>query len=358
MIEMGQHTFADRYAEAGLSPSAQLITERSESAKRIIETITTQKILDLAEAYYESPSVDLVWLRDEFLKDDASFSLVNNEREVRVLAAVMLEQLAEKGRNPAILSVLAGNVVGNRKPAQSEWLVGSTKQAFGILSVQNRVPSAIEKIIPTVTKDIVQEITNSASEGDTAKLGASVIKARNEAVTSAKSTSAQANKAFEEIDRQMDLLREETQMLWWLFGGHSRLLEKPFSGFDPYQAALVAAIDLGTLTDYSALGPIAAPAMLERVITLAKKIKGASTRELSTTIDSLPVAELERLQINTNLPARLAPVTTAIELARTLGEGAWHARFKSLTGFDASISFGPLPLAEQLYREHLLGQLL
>jgi hypothetical protein len=97
---------------------------------------------------------------------------------------------------------------------------------------------------------------------------------------------------------------------------------------------------------------------LERVIALAKKPKGQSSRPLSGTIESLPLVDLNALNVQTNVPPRLAPITTAIDLARTLGPGAWHARFTTLTGMEASMSIEPLVLSEQLYREHLLGQLL
>ena len=51
-------------------------------------------------------------------------------------------------------------------------------------------------------------------------------------------------------------------------------------------------------------------------------------------------------------------IAAALDLAKTMGNGAWHARFSSKTGLDASIMSEPLALANQLYREHLLGQLL
>ncbi|OHC26960.1 MAG: hypothetical protein A2Y50_03465 [Pseudomonadales bacterium RIFCSPLOWO2_12_59_9] len=355
---MSQPTFADRYAEAGLTPNAQLITHRCESSKRIVTNITDQQILDLAATYYESPDVDLGWFRDEFVKEDASFSLVNNAREARVLAAAMLDQLVAGGNCIAILAVTVGHVAGKRPPSQAEWLVASAKKALGIRSVENRSPAAVEKIAPTAFKDLAQDIANTATESDWAKLAAVLGKVRTEAQNSGKAIVAQSNNALAELDRQMKLMREETQMLWWLIGGHSRLLERGFTKFDPQQAALVGAIDLGTLTTCSELGPVAAPAMLERVIAISKKAKGSETRELSTTIDSIALVDIEKLQINAKLPPRLAPITAAIDLARTIGPGAWHARFKAVTGFDASISFEPLSLAEQLYREHLLGQLL
>lgn len=356
---MGEFRFADRYAEAGLTPSAQLITLRGESAKRIVDNITNQYILDLAAAYYGSPEVDLAWLRAEFAKEDASFSLVHNEREVRVLAAAMLGQLVVDGDPTAILAVIVGNVVGNRRPSQSEWLLVNAKEALGRFSVVNRSPKKVQKkITPAGTTGLAEEIA-SVPQNDWAALLTVLGKIKNEASSSSRTTALQSTNALDDLDCQMQLMREESQMLWWLFGTHSRLLERGFATFAPQQAALVGAVDLGTLTTKSTLGPIAAPAMLERVIALAKKAKGQSSCELSATIDSFTSEDLERLKVfHAELPPRIAPVTAAIDLARTIGVGAWHARFNAKTGLDASFQFDPLSLAEQLYREYLLGQLL
>jgi len=153
-------------------------------------------------------------------------------------------------------------------------------------------------------------------------------------------------------------MREESQMLWWIFGGHSRSLCRGFSCLDSYQAALVGAVDLANLTTFTLLGPIAAPAMLERVIASSKKQKAPSAKSLLATLESFDQSDLNNLEISTELPARITPVSSAIDLARTLGKGAWHQRFKTLTGVDASIELEPISLAVQLYHEHLLGQLL
>ncbi|KKI24336.1 hypothetical protein [Pseudomonas syringae group genomosp. 3] len=81
--------------------------------------------------------------------------------------------------------------------------------------------------------------------------------------------------------------------------------------------------------------------------------------ELSKVIDNFTPEDLERLEtLSTTLPPRLAPVTTAINLAKTMGVGGWHVRFSSQTGLDASFASEPMALANQLYRENLLGQLL
>lgn len=355
---MATFTFADRYAEEGLLPSSEQINSRQEPAKRIVADINNDKILDLVAVYYGSTDVNLDWFRDEFLQEDASFSLVNNAREARVLAALILGELIDDENAVAILAVSIGGVKGARVPSQAPWLVVNAEEALGKLSVTDRAPVGIStKVTPTTTPKLDEEI-DALATNDWPTLLTVLGKIRLEAQRSAKATAVQVTKAMNLLDDQAKLMREESQMLWWLIGGHSRTFERSFSTFGPQQAALVGAVDLGELTTKSNFGPIAIPAMLVQVIASAKKTKGQPSLDLATAIDGFTVDDLKRLEVPANLPARLAPIATAIGLARTIGIGAWHSQFQTKSGLDTSIQLSHVSLAEQLYRECLLGKLL
>jgi hypothetical protein len=356
---MATFSFADRYAEAGLSPSADIIIARQAPADRILGKIDNVQLLDLVGTYYGSPGLNLTWLRDQFAQEDASFSLVNNERECRVLSAAMLGALVSDGNPKAILAVIAGHVVRKRGPSEAVWLVSEAQAALEKLAVAARIPKTIgTKLTPTQVPKLAEEIPALAANDWPAML-ATLTKVRNESQSSIGTTSAQASKALDSMNHEIRLLREESQMLWWLFGGHSRTLRREFASFAPAQAALVGAVDLGALTSVTQLGPVAAPVMLERVIALAKGPRVQSPKSLASAIDTITREDLDRLKVFPDeIPARIAPVTAAIMLARTIGIGVWHSRFLEITGLDASIELEPIELAEQLYREILLGRLL
>jgi hypothetical protein len=356
---MAKFSFADRYAEAGLAPSSQAIENRQAPADRILGAATSGMVLDLVGAYYASPGLDLAWLREEFAKEDASFSLVNNERETRVLAASIVGALVAAGKPEAILAVLIGNVAGLRQPPEAPWLLGQAASELLARSVAERRTVEIDtKVANTAVPKVADEIA-AIPVNDWPALLVVLGKIRSEAQASATTTLRQATAALEALDLQMRYLREETQILWWLFGGHSRSLQRSFASFGPQQAALVGAVDLGALTTVSRLGPVAAPAILERILTMARRPERTPARTLAYAIDGLPAGDLKRLEVvEGKLPAWLAPVTAAINLARTMGTGAWHGRFLEHTGLDATVELDPVALGEQLYREHLLGQLL
>lgn len=354
---MTKFTFADRYADAGLSPSAQVIQSRQEPANRIAENITDDQIFALVLAYYGHSNVDLDWFRDKFIEEDASFSLVNNEREARVLAALVLGQLIQKENSIAILAVSIGCIRGLRTPSQSAWLVVEAEESLLRLSVTSRQSESIEtKIAPTTTPKLSDEITALAAEDWTALITI-LGKIRTETQNSTRTVANQTTSALQALTHQSKLMREENQMLWWLIGGHTSAFEQSFATLNTRQAAIVGAIDLGDLTTYSHFGPVAMPAMLERVIALAKKPKG-QTLDLAAVIDSFPEKDLKRLQVPQSLPPLLAPVSEAIKLAQLMGNSAWHNRFKENTGLEHTFNIESITLAEQLYRECLLEQLI
>ncbi|WP_428142826.1 GTPase-associated system all-helical protein GASH [Delftia acidovorans] len=355
---MTKHVFADYYAAEGLAPSGDLIKLREMATKRILEDISTERILQLAEVYFGVKNVDLDWFRDEYTKDDASFSLINNERETRVLAGALLNELIDYEYSVAILAIVAGHLNGRCPPSEGKNLVTKAEQVLGERCVKDRVPEVIEtKISITINSKLEAEIAAMPAD-DLGALVSTLGKMRAESQSSQRNIANNASSIIFKVCSQISLMREESQMLWWIFGGYSRTLEIPFSNMNPFQAALTAAIDLGGLTSVSELGPIAAPAMFERVICQAKRPKGAFDKSLAKAIDGMRREDLQRFIISTSTPARLAPVTTAIELARTIGLGSWYTRFEEVTGLKASTEFEPAELANQLYREHLLGQLI
>lgn len=354
---MARFTFADGYREAGLMPPAEIITLRQGPVNRITEKITNPQILDLACVYYGNLNVDLDWFREEFRTEDAGFSLINNERETRVLAALILGELIYNENAVAILAVSVGSFRGGRVPAQSTWLLTEAEQSFVTLSVEGRQTQAIStKLTPTITQKLTEEISGLVTN-DWAGLLTILGKIRTEAQSSAKTTATQATTALQTLERQSKLMREESQMLWWLIGGHSTTLDQSFAALGSRQAAIAGALDLGELTTCSLFGPVAMPAMLERVIALAKKTKVQQSLDFASAIDGFAEKDLKRLQAPKELPATLAPVSEAIKLSQLMGNGVWHKRFKETTFLEPLIDIESIPLAEQLYRECLLEQL-
>lgn len=362
-MDMSQFTFADRYREAHLSPTAEKILLREKPVENIVENIEVQEIISLAQFYYGCTGLDMNWFRDAFLEEDASFSLINNEREARVLSALVLDTLIRQNVSEAILAVSIGSVRGQRTPPQSAWLAFEAEAAFLKSSVNFRIYEPVPKeITSTYNPKLPEELKAMVEEPALATLPLLLTKVRDEARSSTQTITKQIAAALSACDRQLSLMHEESQMLWWLTGGHSKTLSRNFNEFTSAQAALIGAMDLGMLTTYSPLGPVAIPAMLDRIMAMAMTKKSRNTTQaqvpLNTLIDSFKSEDIEKFNTFQELPHFLFPLSAAITLAKTAGVNMWHSRFAQITGLDASLSLEPVVMAEQLYREHLLRRLL
>lgn len=354
---MSKLSFADRYAAAGIAPTAEIILKRQTSSDRIVAATTYDRVIELVALFYGLPVQDPIWLRDEFLQDDPTFSLIQNRREAQVLAAIMLNKLIEGGDDFAALSVVVGGVAGRRSPPQAAWLVQSAHDALAGFAISQRKPTDIgEKVTSTAIKNIEQDLA-AVAENDWPGLLAALTKVRKESQNSMVTMSAQTTAIVAELSRRLAYQREESQILWWVFSGLSQSLDRMFSKLEGMQAAIVAALDLGSLTTASRVGPIAAPAVLDRVIDGAKKPRVPTA--LSRAVDGLGVVDLAKLDVGPppTTPSMM-PITAALNLATTMGAGVWYAKFTELTGMPAETVFTPSELSQQLYLEDLLGALL
>ncbi len=353
---MSEFNFADRYAEAGLAPGGAIIMAREAPAGRILQDLKAPRIFDLVGLYFGHSGLDLNWFRDEFAKEDPAFSLINNRRECTVLAAAILGGAISRGESVAILAVVTASTSGKREVTEAGWLLETAQEALLREAVVSRQPAVIEAEvnIPAAAK-LAEEISAQAAN-DWPNLITNLGKVRAEAQAATKSVAAQVSTTLDAIRSQLALSREETQMLWWLFGEHSRTLKRHFSTLAPGAVAIFSGIELGDLTTASVFGPIAAPAMLERMLRLTKeKVK---KQNLGTSLSSISSTEFQALKtFGRDQPSRIFPIMTAIELART-NQRAWREAFEKATDLNPSIEFNPIELATQVYYEHLLGRIL
>jgi hypothetical protein len=353
---MNKLNFADRYAQAGLSPGGAIITSRQAPAERILKDLITPRIFDLVQCYFGQPDLDLTWLRNEFIQEDPAFSLINNQRECIILAAAILDAKIAQGHSQTILALLTTSMSGKRAVAEFGWLLDEAENGFLTRAVAARQSSKIEPNLTVPATPKLTEELAASPVNDWPGLLANVAKVRAESSGISNSIATQASAALSAMQTQLLYMREETQILWWLFGEHSRTFNRHFSTYSSGVAAIIAGVDLGNLTTASTLGPVAAPAMLERVLRLTNGEKGKKI-SLAAALDGIDTDELHALKIfGKDQPPRIFPVMTAIAKAKG-APGAWQGAFEKATGVSPTVEFEPIELGIQIYHEHLLGQL-
>lgn len=355
---MNKMTFADRYARANLKPTQEMIAAREAPTTRIAKALTGEQLFSLAEFCFGCKPGDIGWLVDEYHKDDQSFSAYDNQQECVLLASTILSCKIADGDGKTVLAVLTTSFQGRRMPSGIEWLVDEAETKLAHDAVSGRNVQAVNTAFKFASMpDLATEIA-AVQVNDWAGLLSKMSSVRAEAQSGVEALASNLARAINAVHENTRYTKEESQILWWLFGENSRTLNRPFATMSTAQLGIVAGIELGELTKVSVLGPVAAPAVLDRVLDAGRKEKGSpKANSLSTAVDAFEAKDLAMFKVHGNRPVAAFPVMTAIAKAQENGSGSWQTAFGKITGLDPQLELSPNLLARQLYHEHLLGQL-
>lgn len=357
---MSAFSFADSYRAAGLNPGPDILRLREEPFDKLGNTIDVHHLVYLTRLYFELPTPEgTTWFEETFRETDPSFSFIDNQREIVVLAALLLEKTIQNLNFFAALCVLCAAAGGARQQKIDSSLLDRCVHAIEEKGQKEREHQPIgSKLFPPCPKSkISSDLVAFTAElqGGPEKIAAALKQISDETCTTLNNTINCANEIISPLEKEVINLREQVAMLWWHIGGWSRLLKRPFSEFTPSSAAILAGIDLADLSS-SVAGPIAAPAIIQR--TIATHIESNSTElPIQESINEFSEDDIKLLEINISLTSipDICPVLTALVKARDIGNGtAWHRPFTKATGLSPTIAFKPLGLAMQVYRERLL----
>jgi hypothetical protein len=160
-------------------------------------------------------------------------------------------------------------------------------------------------------------------------------------------------KELRTIQRQAAVEQEESNILWWVFSGHSRDLGQRFSECSVGTVALLAGRELAELI-LMPPGPTSCAGLLDHVIKSAQT-KTPKIISLQEAINSIP-ANWRKQFANIPLPANirhLIPVTVGMMLS-VEGSDTWTTRFTLETGIPAKREIVPYLLSYQTFIECML----
>ncbi|HDR8996992.1 TPA: hypothetical protein QDB01_002921 [Burkholderia vietnamiensis] len=354
---MADFNFADSYRAAGLNPGPDILRLRQAPFEKLRKKLDAQMAVNLTRLYFGMRvPMGTDWFRDAFGAEDASFSLIDNEREAALLASGLLSAAIADHKMYAALALLTTAVDQAREPAVRPEVMDEARQAITSKAIQDRQRerSNPEQIKLPPQSKVPTEAEALAQAGDWAKTANLFKQISAESYEATKNLANQTAWVTRPLAKDVLDLREEVEMLWWHIGGWSRVLERPFSDLNPAVAAVMAGLDLADLSSTPA-GPVAAPAILQRTITTGRKKLTNVT--ISEAVDGFPPAEIRALALGDALASvpDVCPVLTAFAKASEIGTGtAWHDPYTRMTGIAPSTEFSPLGLALQVYRERLL----
>ncbi len=295
-----------------------------------------------------------------FRNEDTTFAQRDNAHEQQVLAGAALVHCVgtrEKNDHEGSLqaAVLAATAVEASSIRAADVIktldeqVGEVRAGLRTIAQEQRRRRAFETILLSSEEEDTFKTIIATSVSDHNQLRASFEKAF-QMLLSAVNSSASALDAAAHGLRCAD---EETNILWWLAGGCSKDLDKPWSALKD-AAPLIAAWELADLTDV-ALGPQDAGALLDRALPKAKGNKNKE-QALHVYVNAVPDEWAKACAAKLDAQALdLAPLSLALSKRVEGNSTTWQSFFDAISGgLKAGTTLAPERVARLAYIEAML----
>jgi len=362
-------SFADWYQLAAtVKPTGEMLTKRWLAVEAMAKWEKRGQLQDLVRLVRGTCPSDAPirgTIADAVRASDNTFSTRDNEGELRVLAGATIVAVLDAPSERADLVGLA-LVASTFQKTQGDAIVHEfsayAQQYLSSEAVRVRSPGSGEVVPdPVDLKEPLDVFRAAMPNSPDHKQTAEPIAALASAVATTLGTALRHHAT--QVSSELDALREESNMFWWVFSGFSRDLEQPFSTIGLPATCLIAAKELADLTRLFP-GPRSASALLDRVLrdvaTDTKRRKsgtGANTIQISDAVNEAP-REWRAKWLAAYAPAtarELTPLLTAVEKSlETDNAKDWISLFtKATTIPDASHL--PGLIATQAYLESILA---
>ncbi len=352
--------FADWYRIANIQPSGEEIPKRWAAVEAFATSLNTYKALEIARLYVGTPLVKSEF-KDEFAtafqQADPAFPMQANDVELRILAGAVVAQYLSSQKDYLADATALAVTTGSCLPLRGSVLlpdVWTTAQDYlaqeGAAVRSTRTTSAIEHQQLTADQ-LLAEVKAAFAKGIPAG-GDALSHTLQKLNSSIELVAKRTNDIMTEVDGMVATVREQGEILWWLFSGMSQDTGTKFRDMEMATASIVAGKELADLTVLLP-GPLAAPAVADHLL-------GAITNPLPETVAfDAAITKLDRDWKTTCVSEAdgeakgLTPIHLALEMS--LATPAWTKAFEKASGTKVKkAKFGPVSLAMQMYKERLL----
>lgn len=346
---------ADWYRAAELIPNHDDMVNRRAAIEAFTGSCTSERIIELGHCFFglstDNPSVSD--MRQAAYDADNSFSAQNNTVELRVLAGACLMELLDGSEGIlAALALVCPSVLGTRDALLVPDICLRATKFLDTESLQLRLPQSLvtKRVSATQIDEDLASLTEAANANTFNTAGPHIVSA----LKALHSTLSGLVRKCNRLERNQQLFREDSDILWWMTGGFSRDLQQPLAGIEPMGVPAILGKELADLT-YVRPGPFAAAAVLDRCLRQC----GVPDKSLSLSqiVNRTPL-DWRRLLLESigdcRDVLRLCPVSCAISTSVEIpGERKWQAPFEATTSIKPSCKLEPRDWAFQMYRECL-----
>lgn len=355
--------FVDWYRAAGLQPTAQELEARWQAVEAIAEKVDLKNALELVRIYYDLPTNSTDTCEDyrALLKaEDPTFSVRGNAIELRVLAGATIAHIVESTRTTltdvVALATKCGLCRGLRQRILNDEIIDFAKRYLMNESVKVRDAATTFEIMKPDTdlRELLDNLTTAATGNNLTAIKEPLRPPFEKLAKAVLSLTSSVNEMTLALREVIDRTREESDVLWWVFGGSSRDLNLPISELTLSFAALVAGKELADLVKVVP-APLASDAILDRMLARDRKDNNSTTIKDAVNASS---TEWRNLLLNQRLVSGvgdLCPVHLSIEMSlEPKNPRAWHNRFSRNTGIQSGATISSLDLAIQVCDERML----
>ena len=371
------------YLQANLERDPKLLKQRDLLVTEMVRGLKPQGALELVRLHLGLPSYDrgaIGKLFDAVKDQGLGYARPEISEELRILAGAVLTEVmmkAQKAQSDQLKDLIASSMLcATGQPtavAAFPRLTASCHQHYALRTIQRnstelksksseiRIQLSNVKIteIPAhkVTWNARHPVTGQSlmvehdipTRDSLNKNFAHIETTINNTISALDEAVQQINESIRKTIKatpgQLSLVREETDILWWLYGERSNDLKKPFAEIDVSVLCFLVAKELADLTQV-APGPYSALGFLDKALQSGRTELPARVA-VATALTTVPADW--RTQLAQTVPPELVDLSPVLRTAKQVSAGGPTA---SMPGLELS----PLCLAHQLYQELMLSR--
>lgn len=343
--------FADWYRIAALSPPGELLEQRWQAVSDLGTNLSAEQLIEVLRMYAVRPLPSFKapeFFDAAFRKHDASFPVMSNAEELRVLAGAVLRNIIETDANAAIATScgLVCSSFGSRLSSMpNKEHVDEAKRYLARMGTSLR-----EVVLPKISSGNLSA-PHFDSQLPAAVFAINQTPALRQPLITALTELAAGVSDLDSLRRTIFLQREELNLLWWLQNAFSRTLRVQFSEIPSSAAVCVFASELFDLTLFVP-GPTAILGMVVASLSQTRdagqplsiqQILNATPRELR----SRWISETSAIQTRGLCPL----MSAAAKSLSTEGDSDWIPSYKKDMDVSPEEVHAPTDLSIQLYGE-------
>lgn len=350
------------YKKLGVTVNAELVERRSVVLDALVDGLSLDQSRSLVATVFDiaPPASSLDWFLTPLRNEEPGFAPDEIDGEVRILAASLIAARIAKSdaRASALSLAVATASFGGMLDCRGDASLGVRAQRR--LAELQVIPT-FEEATYTPKADISATYKPAETAGANNQwLGAhaAVKKTIEESIEYTERGLLHQARQLNGLRTYVLQLEDQVQTQWWAIGGWSPGTQLPYAAQGIEEVVVRAPVELVDISHRLRSGPVAAPSLLDMVISRGRK--PADVKKLLSVKGVATASPLSWrrgwVKLDTAAPySRLTPILFALALAtESNDEQDWVAQYSRKANLDVETSLSPLAMAVQIFNELLV----